>query len=196
MPPERPLRICIVSPGLMDLYRSSGERQVGGTEVMSDLLARHLAPLAEVHVVTDDPGEPLRTPPYRLHALPLGEALRSRPRVLAGWRYLRRLSRALRAIDPDVLLQHCSGMEAFVMARHARRHGKRFVYHWGADSDLTGLMVPGRPVLAALFRWGRRHADLQLCQTEHQLGLLGEAERRRAVLFPNPLNTRVPWRRS
>jgi len=201
---ERRPRIVLIAPRLRDLYL--GEcRPVGGTEVMTDLIARHLADHFAVTVLVDGPAPtPGRSGPLAGQQGPPGVAIATAPLLaalqgpgpLAAWRFLREVNRALVRLQPDLVYAHTTGMEIAAASWYARRHRAASVYHWGADTDRHGLVTPGPPGLAALFLWGRRHADLQVCQTDQQFLSLPAAERARAMVLPNPLNTKLPLRRS
>lgn len=167
-----------------------------GAGAQCHLLAHHLAGRHDVHVITrasaspDDPEVPAGVTLHRVS--PARDPARNRAAAAPGGRLS--FWKACRAADAAVYFVRGAGFAAFVAWLHARTHRRRVVFHWASDGDLRGLALRGFPGTRPLYRLARRHADAQLCQTEHQLSLLPRRERRRATILPDSLDTRVPWR--
>jgi glycosyltransferase involved in cell wall biosynthesis len=184
-------RVALVCHHLGNLWQEQLEGQVGGLERQYDLIARHLAPHADVRVVTARPPRGWSPPPglrVETYEAPRGRGPTQALALAHG------LRDALRRADPEACLQSGAGLETFITARACQRRGIPFAYHWASDADLAGARAFAPAAVLPLYRWARRHADLELVQTEAQMALLPTG--RRAELFPNLLDTGRAWRPS
>jgi glycosyltransferase involved in cell wall biosynthesis len=193
--PGRP-RLAFYSFNIVNLFRANQTGMVGGAEVQYHLLAHHLAPGHDIHIVTLAPAPPddLVVPPgFTLHLVSPAHDDPAENRVGVFWRRSRSFWQAFKAADADVYLERGAGFATFLTWLYARRHGRRFVFHWASDADLKGLFMKEFPGIKPFYRHARRHADAQVCQTDAQFAMLGRRERRRAVVIPNSLDTRIAW---
>jgi len=97
------------------------------------------------------------------------------------------LNRALRAADADVYYHH--GAEGFTgqIAMWCVRNRRKFVFYSASDTDCD----PQLPLLPAfwersLYRYGLRHADALITQTESQRNQLKEGFGLDSVVLPYP----------
>ncbi|MEA3203247.1 MAG: hypothetical protein QOI63_922 [Thermoplasmata archaeon] len=189
------LRVCLVTAHLGNAYHATRAHGVRGAEVQYDLVSRALADRFEVHVVTSPPESPgpIALPPgIQVHFV--DPAWRTAKGRLRRFRlYARAFNAALKEADARVYMQTVLGIDTTLTQRFCRRGGRRFVYHWASDADLDRLTTPGHALTRHLYRRSRRAADLQVCQTELQQGLLSPAERARSAVVPNVLDTTVAW---
>jgi len=196
LPSQARPRIAILAPTLHRLWARQGA-PTGGTDTQMAAIARGLSRDHDVVVVTGGPAdEPLQAPAgIRVLRIAEREPGQSVPAAAAGW--ARSVRTALRQTDPDWVLQLGVSYLTLVAALWCKAHRRRFAFLWGSVADANGRDT-GKPAGAAdrLLVWARRRADLQVCQTEQQMALLGPRERRHAVVVPNPLNADVPWRQA
>ncbi|HUR62100.1 MAG TPA: glycosyltransferase family 4 protein [Candidatus Thermoplasmatota archaeon] len=193
--PGKP-RLAFYSFNIVNLFRSDPTGMVGGAEVQYHLLAHHLAADHDIHIVTLAPAPPddLVVPPgFTLHLVSPAHDDPARNRIGVFWRRSRSFWKAFRAADADIYLERGAGFATFLTWLYARRHRRRFVFHWASDADLKGLFMRESPGVKPLYRHARRRADAQVCQTEAQFAMLRRRERRHASIIPNSLDTRIPW---
>ena len=94
------------------------------------------------------------------------------------------LCAAMRRADAQIYIQRTASSESGQVCRWCRAHGKRFVFSVASDSDVD----PKLPWLAgwlerSLYRYGLRHADGVVVQTQQQRRMLADAFNRSAVMI-------------
>jgi glycosyltransferase involved in cell wall biosynthesis len=165
------MKICFVSPtNYPVLSGDRGLRQVGGAEVQQAILAREFARRGhEVSMICmdhgQDDGERIDgVTVWRAHTPDGGvPGLRFvHPRFTSLWR-------AMRRADADVYYQRTSAVLTAFVAAFARMHRRFSVFAAASDRDF----LPGVTHLPyrrdrVLYRWGVRHVDLVIAQTETQ----------------------------
>lgn len=209
--PERPIRVCLISPLGYGLYNPESGYPFGGAEVQFFLLARELSadPILEVLVLTtvaERPGAErygsltlVKRRGRKRLAVPAGRGwlarLRAARRYGAAFFEMRRL---MRTIDADVYLHAGSGVEVGAYALICRLLRRRFVWVVASSEDLArpGGLVTGP--LQRLFPTGVILADAVVCRTKEQQRLLRTRYRRDGVLIRtgHPVAPQAPDRKS
>lgn len=167
--------ICFVESVMYSVLNPEhGGLSSGGEAVQQSLLAREFARQGwSVSAVCRDVGQPdgelidgvqvWKT--YRRYAgLPGFRFIY--PKLFKDWN-------ALRKADADVYFQSCAGYMTGVVARFARRYGRKMVFRVAHDSDC----VPGEQLIGNsrdrwLYEYGLRSADLISVQSEGQAAAL------------------------
>lgn len=177
-------RICILLPAHWDAAR-------GGSEFRARCLAEYLAANTRHEVtylaryVPDD----VSAYPYRIRRF-------QGPRAFASLRWgmspdAPALYRALRDIDPDLIVQLVASAYTGVAAYFSRQHGKPLFWCLASDRDVdsvpnVGIQGPGRFLDRVLFRYGARHATQVIAQTANQASQLRANHGREALaVVPN-----------
>ena len=168
---SRRLAICFVAPSLYPVL--SGDRRItfaGGAEVQQSLIASALAargwPVSAISMdYGQDEGETVRgVRQFKMHASDAGvPVLRYlHPRLSSLWR-------AMRRADADVYYQRTSGALIGFVAALARCYGRASLFAGAHDADFD----PRLPLVRyardrAVYRWGVRHVDRVIAQSERQ----------------------------
>jgi glycosyltransferase involved in cell wall biosynthesis len=180
--------ICFVAP--MGYPVLAGERSlkvIGGAEVQQSLIAPALAARGwRVSMISMDygqrEGEVVRgVRMLKMHAPDAGvPVLRYlHPRLTSLWA-------AMRRADADVYYQRTSGAATGFVAAFARRHARASIFASAADLDFD----PRSPKIRfardrIVYRWGLRHVDRIVVQSERQRRLCREHVGRDAECVPS-----------
>ncbi len=188
VPPCRPPAICIVAHFAYGALAGGSGGHIGGVERQTSFLARWLARRGHrVHMVTWDEGQPdgIEIDGVRVAKLCReGDGLRGLRFIHPRWTSL---SRALRQADADVYYQNCGEYVTGQVALWCRLRGRKFVYSAASNADCDARL-PFLPKVRerALYRFGIRHADRIIVQTQTQQRMLREAFAREATVIPMP----------
>ncbi len=183
------MKICIVSLNIVPYYHATG-KQYGGAEVQSAVMADAFRDAgAEVVLVVADQEPEMKLP----------HASENAYRTVAGIRGTRffhpRLTgilAALRRSDADVYFQHCAGMITGLVAWHARRSDRRFVYYAGSDTDFSPDRVRIDNVRdRRLFYYGLKNAHGIVVQNESQAQDCRELLGRDPLIIPTAVVPRT-----
>lgn len=167
--------VCFVAPNLYPvLAQGANARFVGGAEVQQACLARGLAAAGcRVTAITLDHGQAdgemhdgVRVLKCFKPSAGLPGLRYVHPRITGLWQ-------AMKRADADVYYQRSASMITGLMALFGRWHGRPTVFSGASDTNF----IPGRENIRyardrALFRYGLRHADGVVLQTERQQALL------------------------
>jgi len=164
-------RICFVeSQTYSVLNPESSIISTGGEAVQHSLLAREFANQGwTVNVVCLDVGQ--EDGEY-LDGITIRKTYRRRA-GLPGFRFLYprvfKLWQALKKADADVYYQSCAGFTTGVVAKFAKRHGRKMIFRVAHDTDC----VPGQQLIKTsrdrwLYEYGLRSADLISVQSDVQ----------------------------
>jgi glycosyltransferase involved in cell wall biosynthesis len=164
-------RICFVSPNAYPVLAGARDIAfVGGAEVQQALIAAELARRGhDVSMISMDFGqtEGARVNGVRLLKMHAPDAglpfLRFvHPRLTSLWK-------AMRRADADLYYQRCAGALTGFVARFAKVHGKRAVFAGASDLDFDATLPRFRFARErALYRYGIRHVDQVVVQSERQ----------------------------
>lgn len=180
--------ICIVAHKAYGAFCGGFTGHIGGIEWQTSMLAKWLA--KQGHAVSfltwDEGGE----------AIEMKEGVRiikiARPGAgLKGLRFIHPkwtgLNRAMRLANSDVYYQNGSEVVTGQVAMWCRRNRRKFVFSSASDGDfdarLQGLSSSWE---RGLYRYGLRHADLIIAQTETQRKLLKRNFGLESELIPMP----------
>ena len=97
------------------------------------------------------------------------------------------LNAAMRRADADIYYQNCGGYETGQVAMWCLRHGRKFVYSVASEPDCD-FRLPAMRTLRdrVLYRYGLKHADAVIVQTQHQKRMLQDGFGIKATVIPMP----------
>ncbi|NLF32898.1 MAG: glycosyltransferase [Planctomycetes bacterium] len=183
-----PPRLCFVAHDALGELLGVPGGHIGGVERQVSLMARWFAASGcRVAVVTwNDPLEGVADTEGI-------EIIRTcgRDEGLVGLRFLHprwtSLTAALRRADADLYYHNCGEYVTGQVALWCRRHGRKFVYSIANDPDCDRrlpMMRSGRE--RVLYRYGLRHAEAVISQTETQRLMLLEDFGLPSTVIPMP----------
>ena len=185
-------RICLVAHFAYGAMTGGQGGHVGGVERQTSLLARWLAGRGhEVSLATWDEGSPADEHVDGVRIIKICR----RDAGLPGLRFFHPrwtgLCRALSAAGADIYYQNCAEYVTGQVALWCRRHGRRFVYSVASEPDCDRRLPKMRTRRErVLYRYGLRHADRVIVQTEAQRRMLwadfGVAATRIPMPCPGP----------
>ncbi len=183
--------VCFVSPSRATAELLSGRKgtDVGGAEVQVTHLAGLLARRAwEVSCIVADAGERLDS--VNSDGVRVIQSYRPLSRAWSvGWLTHKwpRLWDAMRRADADIYITRGANWLAGAAALFGRRHGRLSVFWMASRQDALNYGTQSRlPVhVRACYRYGVRHADAIIAQTEEQRALMIQAANRHAIVIPN-----------
>ena len=156
------------------LNPSLSSSRIGGESIQQTLLAKELVRSGyDVSMVVID------------HGQPDGEVIEGikvfktyRPDAgLPGLRFFHpratAVFKALHKADADIYYQSCAGVLTGYVARHCKKHDRKFVFRVASDADC----MPGQQLLEfwrdkKIYEYGLKRADLILAQSQKQVSLL------------------------
>ncbi len=170
--------ICFVAPKAYGLLTGDpAHRHVGGAEVQQVFLAKGLTRRGyQVKFITLDYGQ---EDGAKVDGISLYKAYK--PAV--GLPLLRvfhpkwtSLAAAMARADADIYYQRTCGIESGQVCMWCKPHGRRFVFSIGSDADCDISCLKTLPLALErwLYRYGVRHADAIVAQTQSQQRLLRE----------------------
>ncbi len=164
------LNICIVAHFAYGAMTGGSSGHIGGVERQTSLLARWLASRGhQVSLITWDEGQPDSAQIDGVRILKLckqDEGIRGLRFIHPRWTSL---NKALRSADADVYYQNCGEYVTGQIALWCRFKNRKFVYSVAANADCEAalpLMTKLRE--RVLYRFGLRHADRIIVQTQTQ----------------------------
>lgn len=180
------MKVCFFSPTAYSYFNPEMDKWAGGAETQQFLIARHMIDRGvEVSFIVGDHGQP---------DVEVFDGIRviKSFRPFAGNRKLRfasdmmKIRKAMETAGADVYNQRSTSFYTGQMAWFAANLGRKFTFSIGIDyncyPDCQGLLsFP----MTALYRYGIRHANAVIAQTEKQRKLLGDNMGRDSVLIRN-----------
>jgi glycosyltransferase involved in cell wall biosynthesis len=190
-------RVAFVLAHSLRAFKRDPGGILGGAEVQVRLLAGELSKTMPVAVVGFESGTLDDLPNANIHPCPVAAAPRDGDSKIAyAMRFVPRLFKALHLANADVYVKRCSSYEAVIIFLYCRMFRRKFVYHWASDQDFDGRNILSLTRIHSLFKWTRKRADFQICQTVTQHQMLTARERTRSIILPNVLDERLLWTES
>ncbi len=183
----QPISVCIVSHNAYGTISGAGGH-IGGVELQTTMTARWLAARGHrVHLLTWDEGghdgEVLDG--VRVHAICRRRA--GLPGLRFFWPRWTGLLAAMRRADADVYYHNCAEYVTGQAAMWCRRNGRGFVFSSANDTDVDPRLPELRTIRErVLYRYGIRHADALVVQTQSQRRSLLQHFGRAAEVIPMP----------
>lgn len=161
---------------------------VGGVERQTSLMCRWLAERGHrVSLITWDEGQPDDTVVHGVRVIKMCRQDTGLPGLRFFTPRWTSLVRAMQQADADAYYQNCAEYVTGQVAMWCRRHDRQFVYSVASDPDCD----PALPALTTrrervLYRYGLRHADRIIVQTNRQREMLRDGFGRESVVLPMP----------
>jgi glycosyltransferase involved in cell wall biosynthesis len=162
------MNVCVVSLNLAAYYDTTPRSKYGGAEVQAAFVARALRDQGvNVSLVVADLPVDVRIP------YPVESAFRTDdglPLLRFFHPRMTGISDALARANADVYYQRNAGMLTGLVAHHARKHGRLFVYGAGSDTDFSyrDVLIDGVRD-KTMFMYGLRRAHGVVVQNNAQL---------------------------
>lgn len=187
IPRDKP-SICIVAHFAYGAISGGVTGHIGGVERQTTLMARWLAARGyQVTLLTWDEGQ---ADGVVIDGVRLLKMCR-RDAGIPGLRFLHprwtSLNRALHQADADLYYHNCGEYATGQVALWCRRRGRKFVYSV-ANDPAVDPHLPDLPKIRerVLYRYGLRHADRVIVQTQMQHQMLRSGFRLDSVVIPMP----------
>jgi glycosyltransferase involved in cell wall biosynthesis len=168
------MKVCILSLNLAAYFDPHPQSKYGGAEVQAAFVARALRDQGvDVHLVVADLPSGARVPYPTESAFRAADGL---PMLRFFHPRMTGIHEALARVDADVYYQRNAGMVTGLVAHHARKHGRVFVYGAGSDTDFSFQRVLIEGVRdRVMFMYGLRRANGVVVQNAAQLSAAREA---------------------
>jgi glycosyltransferase involved in cell wall biosynthesis len=186
--PVRRQRICIVSHNGYGAISGGSGGLIGGVEWQTSLLARWLCKRGHsVSFLTWDEGGPDEETIDGVRVIKICRQRAGLPGLRFFYPKWSGLLAALRKADAEVYYHNCGECVTGQVALWCRRHRRAFVFSAANDTDCDPRL-PGFTYLKdrILYRWGLRHANRIIVQTETQRTMVREGMRLEATVIPMP----------
>jgi glycosyltransferase involved in cell wall biosynthesis len=185
------MKVCFFSPTAYSYFDQEKRTWAGGAEVQQVLVAKYMASKGlDVSFIVGDYGQ---ADAEIVNGITLIKSFEPRKgnRKLRFLPDMHKIKRAMRIADADIYNQRSTSFYTGQMAFFTRQLGKIFTFSIGSDyncyRDCGGHL--GFP-MTVLHRYGIRHANAVIAQTERQRGLIRENFGRDAELIRN--GVRIP----
>lgn len=181
-------RICIVAHFAFGALKGGLKGHIGGVEWQTSLLSKWLAARGHhVSLVTWDEGQEDDSLVEGVRLIKLCR----QDEGISGLRFFyprwTSLNRALCKANADLYYQNCAEYVTGQVALWCYRHSRKFVYSVASDPDCDA----GLPAMSTMrdrlfYKFGLRHADLIITQTNNQKKMLLENFGLFSVVLPMP----------
>jgi len=182
------LGICIVSPFAYGAFTSVDTGHVGGIETQAALMARWFAGRGyDVSMIALDEGQ---SDGIKVDGVCILKTS-SRDAGIRGLRFLHprwtSLCQAMKRADADVYYYNCGDLGLGQVVAWCRRYRKKSVYSVASDPDCDVRLPVLRPLRErVLYKYGLRHVDSIIVQTQHQQQMLRDGFGRDSIVIPMP----------
>jgi len=181
-------RICFVAPNAYGALACVDTGYMGGIERQTSSMARWFAGRGyPVSMVTADEGQPdgIEVAGVRVFKMCTRDA------GIKGLRFLHpkwtSLCRALHRANADIYYYNCGDLGLGQVVLWCRRHGRQSVYSVASDPDCDRRLPVLKPLRERmLYRYGLRHADSIIVQTQRQQQMLKEGFGVDSAVIPMP----------
>ena len=176
-------KICIIVPAHWDAFK-------GGAEYQADCLAEYIAKMNKYNVIylARDVSDTTTNHSYKLSKIP---TLFKHFKYGLFWDAYY-LARALKQINPDVVLQHVGCAYTGVASYFCKKYNKRMIWYLASDIDVEKRKLSFMPkrvpgVIDNLFlNYGTKNTNVIVAQTKKQAKLLEKNYSRQAdYVIPN-----------
>lgn len=181
-------KVCVVAHMAYGAMSGCSKGHIGGVERQTSLMAKWLAARGwQVSMITWDEGGPREELIDGVRVIKLCRAVAGLP----GLRFLHprwtSLVGAMRRADADVYYQNCAEYVTGQVALWCRQNARRFVYSVASNPDVEADLPQMRqPHERVLYRYGLRHADGIIVQTEFQRSRLQAGFGLDSTVIPMP----------
>src|SRR5262245_52726696 len=178
------MKVCVVSQHLAAYFDTTPRSKYGGAEVQAAFVSRALRDQGlDVSLVVADLPADVRIP------YPVENAFRSDqglPVVRFFHPRMTGINDALARANADIYYQRNCGMVTGLVAHFARKHGRRFVYGAGSDTDFSfrDVLIDGFRD-KTMFMYGLRRAHGIVVQNDAQYAMAQESLRTPVVQISN-----------
>lgn len=181
-------RICIVAHLAYGAMTGGRQGHAGGVEHQTAMTARWLASRGhQVSLVVWDEGQPQDELIDGVRVIKVCRRDAGVPMARFFHPRWTSLVRALTAANAGVYYHNCAEYVTGQVALWCRLHGRRFVYSVASDPECDPALPALRHVRErVLFRYGLRHADRIIVQTEVQRGMLERGFGLPSLVLPMP----------
>jgi len=180
--------ICFVAHLAYGALTGGSSGFIGGVERQTSLMAKWFAARGyRVTFLTWDEGQPEGTVVDGVRVIKMCR----RDEGLSGIRFFHprwtSLNAAMRQADADVYYQNCGEYVTGQVAMWCRRHRRRFVYSVASDPDCDARLPEMKAWrVRVLYRYGLRHADCVIVQTNKQRQMLRSSFGLESTVLPMP----------
>lgn len=182
------LSICIVSHNAYGAMTGNGSGHIGGVEWQTSLTAKWLASRGwQVSMIAWNEGGP---PEEVVEAVRIIKTCRQDAGI-PGLRFFHprwtSLNRALRRANADLYYHNCAEEVTGQVALWCTRHNKKFVFSVASEPDVDCRLPEVKTLRErVLYRYGLRHADRIIVQTESQRKKLRSGFGLDSIVLPMP----------
>lgn len=180
------MKVCFFSPIAYAYFRPRASLWAGGAETQQFLIGRYLAERGvEVSFIVADYGQPEIEFENGIKLIKSFTLFKGN-RKLRFFADMLAIRRAMRIADADIYNQRSTAFYTGQLAWFARHLGKLFTFSVGSDYNIypdAGGAIPR--TMAALYRWGIKHADAVIAQTETQRRIMQANFKRDIQLIRN-----------
>jgi glycosyltransferase involved in cell wall biosynthesis len=182
------MSICFVAHFAYGELASVDTGHIGGVERQTSLMAKWLAKRGyKVSMLTldEDQQDGIEIDGVKVYKMCRKEAGIKGLRFF--WPKWTSMNAAMKRADADIYYQNCGGYETGQVAMWCRRHNRKYVYSVASDPDCD-IRLPAMRTRRdkLLYRYGLKHTDAVIVQTQRQQNMLQEGFGIKATIIPMP----------
>jgi len=180
--------ICLVAHFAYGAMAGGYFGHIGGVERQTSLMAKWFAAHGHrVSMLTWDEGQEDEVEIDGVRIIKMCRRNAGLPGLRFFWPRWTSLNAAMRRADADIYYQNCAEHVTGQVAMWCRRHGRKLIYSVASDPDCDVRLPEMRKLRdRVLYRYGLRHADRIIVQTQRQQDMLREGFKRNSVKVPMP----------
>ena len=175
---ERKIKVCFQSTFAYPLFNPKSKVKHGGSEVQVYLLAKELAKdeKYDVTVLVGDFGQ------KNIEYYDNVKVVKGHKLEKNAVNYIKgpiKLYRALKKINPDVVIQRSACAETSICAYYCKKNNKKFIYSVAGEWDVTGEFAK-KGMVGKLFSYGLKNTDKIITQNKNQENALRKWRREKS----------------
>jgi len=181
-------QICFVSHFAYGALASIDTGHIGGVERQNALMAKWFSKHGyKVSMITWDEGQADGVLVDGIKVFKMCKKEAGIKGLRFFWPKWSSLNNAMKRADAGVYYQNCGGYETGQVALWCRRNERKFVYSVASDPDCD-IRLPAMRTLRdrVLYRYGLKHADTVIVQTQRQKQMLQEGFGIESSVIPMP----------